>query len=103
MQSQVTSISREVYNAFMLFGDVGGFSGLLFTLNAIIVSIFTHNNTENYLVESLFKRAPQQSPKKKISKSKKDSLDSSDLDSEKESSDEEKLDPVKQYAFKEYL
>lgn len=58
MSSQVTSISREVYNAFMLFGDVGGFSGLLFTLNAIIVSIFTYNNAENSLVESLFRLAP---------------------------------------------
>ena len=58
MSSQVTSISREVYNSFMLFGDVGGFAGLLFTLNALIVNIFTYNNTENHLAESLFKRAP---------------------------------------------
>lgn len=79
MSSQVTEISREVYNSFMLFGDVGGFSGLLFTLNAIIVNIFTYNNTENYLVESLFKRAPKRPSKNQQPKS---TLDSSDLDSE---------------------
>lgn len=82
MSKEVISISREVYNSFMLFGDVGGFSGLLFTLNALLINIFTYNNTENYLVESLFKRAPNQSSKKKQPKRQKDPHDSSDLDSE---------------------
>ena len=30
------TIDRQVYNAFVLFGDIGGFSGLLFTIGATI-------------------------------------------------------------------
>ena len=35
----VTLVDREVYNIFMLLGDVGGFSGLLLSLGAILIGI----------------------------------------------------------------
>ena len=34
-------IDRQVYNAFVLFGDIGGFSGLLFTIGAAIQGLIT--------------------------------------------------------------
>ena len=50
----VNLIDRTVYNTFMLLGDVGGFSGLLYAVGAQIVSLMTYNNPENRLVERLF-------------------------------------------------
>ena len=50
----VTVINRTVYSTFMLLGDVGGFSGLLYSVGAFIVSLLTYNNPENKLVERLF-------------------------------------------------
>ena len=41
----------------MLLGDVGGLSGLLFTVSASLVSILTYNNPENMLVEKLFSQS----------------------------------------------
>jgi hypothetical protein len=38
----------------MLLGDVGGFSGLLFSVGAVIVGFLTHNNPENYLARKLY-------------------------------------------------
>ena len=35
------TIDRQVYNAFVLFGDIGGFSGLLFTIGATIQGLIT--------------------------------------------------------------
>ena len=56
LDKDVTFIEREIYNMFMLFGDVGGLAGLFHLLNAIIVYIFTYKNSENYLAETLYKR-----------------------------------------------
>ena len=50
----VTVINRTVYSTFMLLGDVGGFSGLFYSVGAFIVSLLTYNNPENKLVERLF-------------------------------------------------
>ena len=52
---EVTLIERNVYNSFMLFGDVGGFSGLLLTIGSFLVSIFNFYNAENYVAQSLFR------------------------------------------------
>ena len=55
LNQDVTLIERSVYNSFMLLGDVGGFSGILFTIGAILISFFTHNNPQNYLAAKLYK------------------------------------------------
>ena len=54
MDTNVTVIDRTVYSTFMLLGDVGGFSGLLYTVGASFVGLLTYNNPENKLVEKLF-------------------------------------------------
>ena len=69
----------------MLLGDVGGFSGILFSAGAVIVSLFTHNNPQNYLTQRLF--------------TQNDKSDSSTGGERKT----KKLNPNKQNAFKEYL
>ena len=48
LSKNVSWIQRDVYNAFMLLGDIGGFLGILFTLSAALVGLFTHNNPENF-------------------------------------------------------
>ena len=50
----VILIDRTVYSTFMLLGDVGGFSGLLFTIGSSLVSVLTYNNPENRLIEKLY-------------------------------------------------
>ena len=52
--TDVTRVQRVVYNLFMLLGDVGGLSGILVTLAAILVKLLTYKNSENHLVELLF-------------------------------------------------
>ena len=52
---EVTLIQRQVYNSFMLFGDVGGFSGLLIGLGSLIVSFLNFQNAENYVAQFLYK------------------------------------------------
>ena len=86
MSPDVTFISRDVYNSFMLLGDVGGFSGILFSIGAVIVGLFTHNNPENYLTRKLFTPYDRNDP---------------NLTGKKAKSNE--LNPKEQYAFKEYL
>lgn len=54
VDNDVIQIEREVYNSFMLLGDVGGLHGFLTSLSAILVNIFTYKNAENWLVQSLF-------------------------------------------------
>ena len=54
MGQDVVVVHRTVYNTFMLLGDVGGLSGLLYAVGASIVSLLTYNNPENTLVEKLF-------------------------------------------------
>lgn len=59
LSSDANFIQRDVYNSFMLLGDIGGFSGLLFSAGAIIVGLFTHNNPQNYLTRKLFTQNDQ--------------------------------------------
>ena len=91
MSSSVIQISRDVYNIFMLFGDVGGFFGLLVTLNASLLNITTYNNAENFLVGYLFRRSISSSRSGDTLRTQSDSGTSSELD------------PARQDAFKEYL
>ena len=43
--TDITYVSRVVYALFMLISDVGGLSGFLVSLTAIIVGVFTYKNT----------------------------------------------------------
>ena len=54
MDSEVTLVERSVYNVFMFLGDVGGFSGLLYALGAVLIRISNFANAENFVVHSLY-------------------------------------------------
>ena len=56
LDDEVTLIERNVYNTFMLLGDVGGFSGLLYASGAVLIRIFNFANAENFVVQSLYAR-----------------------------------------------
>ena len=51
----VKTVERSVYNFLMFLGDVGGLYGILFSVSAILNSIFSFQNSENLLVQSLYK------------------------------------------------
>ena len=55
LSDMVTLFERQVYNSFMLLGDVGGFSGLLYAVGAALVGVFNYANAENFVVQSLYK------------------------------------------------
>ena len=55
---EATLIVRQVYNSFMLFGDVGGFLGLLIGLGSICISFLNFANAENYVAQSIYKSRP---------------------------------------------
>ena len=61
----VTLVDREVYNIFMLLGDVGGFSGLLLSLGAILIGIINFQNAENFVVKSLYLGSAKATSKRK--------------------------------------
>ena len=42
MNKDVVSADREVYNFFMLLGDVGGFYGLFVSVAATILSVINY-------------------------------------------------------------
>ena len=42
LDPRVTLIDRQVYNFFMLLGDVGGLSGLLFSLGSIFLGFLNY-------------------------------------------------------------
>ena len=88
LNSDVTLIQRNVYNSFMLLGDVGGLQGILLSIGAIIVSIFTYNTPENFLAKNLY--APQAS------------VDDNDIPA-CQITRENELDPSDQSALKSYL
>ena len=75
----------------MLFGDVGGFFGLLITLNAALVNVASYNNAENFLARYLFIRHDSKKRESDTRRAEPDRGASLDLD------------PARQYAFKEYL
>ena len=39
LDAEVTLINREVYNLFMLLGDVGGLSGFLLATGSVLMSV----------------------------------------------------------------
>ena len=47
-------IERSVYNTFMLLGDIGGLSSILFTIGSIFNQIWHTNNAENFLAKQLY-------------------------------------------------
>ena len=51
----VKTVERSVYNFLMFLGDVGGLYGLLYSVLAFLNSIFSFQNSENLLVQSLYK------------------------------------------------
>ena len=75
----------------MLFGDVGGFFGLLVTLNATLLNVVTYNNAENFLARYLFRRRDSGTLPSATQRAEPDRAASTDLD------------PTRQYALKEYL
>ena len=85
LDDEVTLIERNVYNTFMLLGDVGGFSGLLYASGAVLIRIFNFANAENFVVQSLYAR---------------------ELDDDGNKASEgltRELDPGKQLALKEWM
>ena len=46
---------RSQYTLFDMLSDVGGLSGMLFSLFAIVMKAWNHNSLENYMVKNLFK------------------------------------------------
>ena len=54
LDNEVTLVERSVYNIFMLLGDVGGFSGLLYAVGAVLIRISNFANAENFVVHSLY-------------------------------------------------
>lgn len=57
VDNDIVNIDRYVYTVFMLLGDIGGFSGLLYSLGAVLLSILTFQNPENYLASKLYRAA----------------------------------------------
>ena len=41
LDDSVELVTRDVYNIFMLFGDVGGLSGLLYSLGGALIGILS--------------------------------------------------------------
>ena len=55
MDRDVKTIKRQVYNSFMLLGDVGGFYGLFVSISVSVLSVINYNKTENLLIGDLFR------------------------------------------------
>ena len=50
--------TRSRYTLFDLLSDVGGLSGIFFSVFALIMSAWNYNSLDNYMVTHLFKIAP---------------------------------------------
>ena len=59
MDRDVKTIKRQVYNSFMLPGDVGGFYSLFVSISVSILSVINYNKSENLLIGDLFKANDQ--------------------------------------------
>ena len=46
---------RSRYTVFDLLSDIGGLSGIFFTIFAVFMSAWNYNALENYIVAHLFK------------------------------------------------
>ena len=60
LDDSVQLVTRDVYNILMLFGDVGGLSGLLYSLGGALVGILSFQSAENFVVQSLYKAKKHQ-------------------------------------------
>ena len=54
MDRDVITVKREVYNLFMLLGDVGGLFGLFVTTFSTIIGFINYQKSSNLLVSDLF-------------------------------------------------
>ena len=54
LDRDVTYIHRQVYNSFMLLGNVGGLYGILLSIAASFLSVINYGKSENYLIADLF-------------------------------------------------
>ena len=60
MDLSLMQYSRSIYTFFDLLSDVGGLSGMFFSIFALIVAIWTYNKFDNFMAFRLFKiRKPQ--------------------------------------------
>ena len=55
MSFSLVKYFRTVYTYFDLLSDVGGLTGMFFSIFAIIVSFWTYNSFDNMMVSKLFK------------------------------------------------
>ena len=55
MDTGLMTYERTVYTLFDLLSDIGGLSGILFSIFLIIVGSWNHNKFDNMLVSRLFK------------------------------------------------
>ena len=55
MNRDVVTVKREVYNYFMLLGDVGGLFGLFVSVFATILGVTNYQKSDNLIVSDLFK------------------------------------------------
>ena len=49
MNRDVNKVERDVYNTFMLLGDVGGVYGIIMSITATILSLIHFQKKENIL------------------------------------------------------
>ena len=54
MNRNVTTVSRQIYNTFMLLGDLGGIYGLLISIASVTLYFINYNSAENMLIADLF-------------------------------------------------
>ena len=52
-------VERSALNFFQVLGDVGGLYGIVFSIASSIVSWVNYNNSDNFLVQNLFKVKPE--------------------------------------------
>ena len=59
MNRDVITVKRQVYNSFMLIGDVGGLLGFFVSVFGTILGIANYQKSDNILVSNLFKTKVQ--------------------------------------------
>ena len=58
VQTEITKISRQVYNVLDFLGDVGGLKDALILIGSLLMQVFSivvGNPLDNYLLRALFK------------------------------------------------
>ena len=62
MSLNVNVVSRSVYTFWNVIGDVGGFNGVLVSVCATLVSIFSYQKSANFLVYQLYYASGPEAP-----------------------------------------